>query len=58
MYPNPFDRKHSTIRQLIDKIIFPDSNGKRKKDSTKTFNNNTSPNEWRKKQTPMIIQAK
>lgn len=31
MYPNPFDRKHSTIRQMIDRIISPDSLKNKKK---------------------------
>ncbi|KAK9506815.1 hypothetical protein O3M35_008681 [Rhynocoris fuscipes] len=26
MYPNPFERKHSTIRQVIDRFLKPDSN--------------------------------
>jgi hypothetical protein len=31
MYPNPFDRKHSTIRQVIDRILFPESRAHPKK---------------------------
>lgn len=26
MYTNPFNRKHSTIRQVIDRFLHPDSN--------------------------------
>lgn len=67
MYPNPFDRKHSTIRQLIDKIIFPDSNSKRKNlknvinnSSNNNSNTNYSINSWRKKHITnvVIIQTK
>ncbi|KAG8301357.1 hypothetical protein J6590_055125 [Homalodisca vitripennis] len=49
MYPNPFDRKHSTIRQVIDRLIRLDSTRKSRKSNI--FN--TSPLSWRKK-TPTI----
>lgn len=30
MYPNPFERKHSTIRQVIDRFLKPDSNSSKR----------------------------
>lgn len=31
MYTNPFNRKHSTIRQVIDKFLHPDFNNNHKR---------------------------
>lgn len=46
MYPNPFDRKHSTIRQVIDRILKPDFNRQKKSSSERSslrrFNSNAS----------------
>ncbi|XP_017773381.1 PREDICTED: uncharacterized protein LOC108560372 [Nicrophorus vespilloides] len=39
MYTNPFNRKHCTIRQMIDKFLHPDSNNNRK---LKTRSSNSS----------------
>lgn len=30
MYTNPFNRKHSTIRQVIDRFLHPDYNNNKK----------------------------
>lgn len=51
MYPNPFDRKHSTIRQVLDRI-FKDKNGQKhvlsRKNSNTSSCSNTSHTESRK----------
>lgn len=44
MYPNPFDRKHSTFKQVIDKILSLDQNNiyrKQKRKPTMSINNNS-----------------
>lgn len=35
MYTNPFNRKHSTIRQVIDRFLHPDYNNNKSKSSSK-----------------------
>lgn len=45
MYPNPFDRKHSTIRQIIDRFIKVDHKLKTKTQlSRKSSNDSTMSN--------------
>ncbi|KAG6458858.1 hypothetical protein O3G_MSEX011081 [Manduca sexta] len=41
MYPNPFDRKHSTIRQVLDRF-FKDSSRVRRKNVLSRKDSNTS----------------
>ncbi|KAG8230957.1 hypothetical protein J437_LFUL010844 [Ladona fulva] len=55
MYPNPFDRKHSTIRQVIDRILFPESRGAVKKVASsgmKTSVPTVGGNGWRGRNSP------
>lgn len=52
MYTNPFNRKHSMIRQVIDRFLHPDYNNNKSKSSSKEslkrdekylkFNNNNN----------------
>lgn len=43
MYPNPFDRKHSTFKQVIDKILSLDQNNIYRRPKTKpNINNNNN----------------
>lgn len=42
MYPNPFDRKHSTFKQVIDKILSLDQNNIYRRPKTKANINNNN----------------
>lgn len=44
MYPNPFDRKHSTFKQVIDRFLFIDQNNiyRRQKSNNNEIGNNNS----------------
>ncbi|KZC13786.1 hypothetical protein WN55_05689 [Dufourea novaeangliae] len=42
MYTNPFNRKHSTIRQMLDKFLDPTKRSIRRSESVSSANSNSS----------------